>query len=162
MFYEFIKTHREQLGLTQAKLSQLSGISLPTIQNIEGGRANPEMETIDHLVKALGIELQFSTKKADWDFLSVCGVPLLNLKSISEICSKEKFVSEMRLALLECGYSSDERKLKAMGATLLALKTHFPTVYGELSCAKIAPTLLKKSGTLKLRRIALDRLSRFL
>ncbi len=179
MFYKHLRKHRELLGFTQTKLSFLSGVSLPTIQIIEAGRANPELETVQRLLLALGMKAQFVVKKADWDFLSLCGVPLTILNSSErpkpqEVCTKDRFIEEMRLALLEChalkdfGKDSDHnsgekaRKLKAIGATLMALRTHYPSVYAEFLRSEIAKKLLSQSGLEKLRRIALVGLMEFL
>jgi len=45
---------RSQSGYSQVRLAQESGVSLPTIQNIEAQKANP---TIDILEKIFLIEL---------------------------------------------------------------------------------------------------------
>ena len=106
MYFETLRRHRELFGLTQTKLSALSGVSLPTIQNIEAGRANPELETLQKLLHVLGIETQWGTRKPDWDFLSTCGVPLLGSQSsrkpeLRSPFSRTRFIEEMRLALPE-------------------------------------------------------------
>jgi transcriptional regulator with XRE-family HTH domain len=80
-------------------------VSLPTIQNIEAGRANPELETIQKLLHVLGIETQWTARKVDWDFLSTCGVPLLGSQpsrkpELRSPFSRTRFIEEMRLALL--------------------------------------------------------------
>lgn len=171
MFFELIRKQRELFGLTQAKLSFIAGVSLPTIQNIEAGRANPELETIQRLLQALGIETQFVVRHADWDFLSLCGVPLHKIETThkstnDEIFTKERFISEMRLALLECNSSTTAedkaRKSKALGATLVALQTHYPSVYEEFSGSALITELLNQANLQKLRRIALKGLMKFL
>ena len=170
MFFETLRRHRELFGLTQAKLSMLSGVSLPTIQNIEAGRANPELETIQKLLHVLGMETQFVAKSVDWDFLSSCGVPLrgyqTSLKAETGIpFLKTRFIEQMRLALLECNSSDTterDRKSKAIGATLLALQTHYPSVFADFSDSELAKKLLSQKGLQKLRRIALTGLMRFL
>ena len=39
------------------ELEELSGVSKTTINNIENGKANPTMDTLLLLAKALGVEL---------------------------------------------------------------------------------------------------------
>ncbi|MCX6103308.1 MAG: helix-turn-helix domain-containing protein [Proteobacteria bacterium] len=171
MFSQVIRKQRELFGLTQAKLSFIAGVSLPTIQNIEAGRANPELETVQRLLQALGMETQFVARRTNWNFLSLCGVPLYNIDNAQEVttyenCSKERFIGEMRLAINECNSSLNpgdkDRKFKALGATLLALQTHYPSVYAEFSSSTLAKELLNQTGLQKLRRIALKGLQKFL
>lgn len=48
----------QELGWTQARLAEVSGISEGTISNILGGRTkSPEFETAEALLNALGMEL---------------------------------------------------------------------------------------------------------
>jgi len=170
-----IRKQRELLGLTQTKLSFLSGVSLPTIQLIESGRGNPELETLERLLTALGLETQYVPKKANWEFLVLCGVPLTpaieaSKRSLLESPTKSRFVEEMRLAILESGSfaelaaetGEDERKSKAIAATLVALQTHYPSVYAEFSGSDIVKKLVNQKGLEKLRRIALAGMARFL
>ena len=49
-----LKRFRRDKGMTQAELSRQSGISIPCIKKIEGGRSNPEVRTLMALGKALG------------------------------------------------------------------------------------------------------------
>lgn len=44
-------------GYSLRELEELSGVSKTTINNIENGKANPTMETLLLLAKALGVEL---------------------------------------------------------------------------------------------------------
>lgn len=171
MFRLVLRSQREHLGLTQSKLSFLSGVSLPTIQLIESGRGNPELETLERLLSALGLETQFIPKKASWDFLILCGVPLTpaieaSKSSLLETPTKTRFVQEMRLAILESASLTESgegvRKSKAIAATLLALQTHYPSVYAEFSSSTVVKKLIVQKDLEKLRRIALTGLSQFL
>jgi len=171
MFNLVVRRQRERLGLTQSKLSFLSGVSLPTIQLIESGRGNPEFETFERLLSALGLETQFIPKKAKWDFLILCGVPLTPSEETSkprllEMPTKSRFVEEMRLAILESGLLTESgegvRKSKAIAATLVALQTHYPSVYAEFSGSEVVKKLVTQKGLEKLRRIALAGMARFL
>ncbi len=55
-----ISSAREAKGLSQKQLSQLSGITQCDISRIEGGTANPTIETLSRLCKVLGLELTIS------------------------------------------------------------------------------------------------------
>lgn len=46
---------REEKGLSQKQLSQLSGIMQCDISRIEGGVANPTIETLGKICKVLGL-----------------------------------------------------------------------------------------------------------
>jgi repressor LexA len=57
-FGERLKEVREQKGLTQNRLAELSGVSREYINQVEGGRrrGRPSMETVVALAGALGVE----------------------------------------------------------------------------------------------------------
>jgi hypothetical protein len=129
------------------------------------------LETFERLLSALGLETQVVPKKANWDFLTFCGVPLTPSGETSkprllETPTKSRFVEEMRLAILESGSltkkGEEVRKSKAVAATLLALQTHYPSVYSEFSGATAVKELMGQKDLEKLRRIALAGLARFL
>jgi predicted transcriptional regulator len=48
-----IAQRRKNLGMTQGELSALSRVSLATVQNIEAGRANPALGTVEKMCSAL-------------------------------------------------------------------------------------------------------------
>lgn len=55
-----LRTSREDLGLNQQQLAQISGISRGYISKLESGKAsNPSMETIKELAKALNVPLSY-------------------------------------------------------------------------------------------------------
>ena len=55
-----ISSTREEKGLSQKQLSLLSGVSQCDISRIEGGVANPTVETISKLCSVLGLEMHLS------------------------------------------------------------------------------------------------------
>ena len=57
-----IKTRRDNLGVTQDILADLSGVGLRTLKKFESGKGNPTLETLNKLGKALGMELTFTVK----------------------------------------------------------------------------------------------------
>ncbi len=50
---EKIKKYRKEKGLTQKKLGELCGINEANIRKYELGKANPKIETIEKIAKAL-------------------------------------------------------------------------------------------------------------
>lgn len=60
---EKLKRRRELLGLLQAQLAQLSGISTRTIQLVEQGKSNPSLETLLQLADPLGLRLEVILKE---------------------------------------------------------------------------------------------------
>ncbi len=52
-----IRQRRRRLGVDQKRLSELSGVSVHTISDIESGKANPTVSTLHRLLDVLGLEL---------------------------------------------------------------------------------------------------------
>ena len=50
-----VKRVREKIGLTQEKLSEISGFSQQYISGLEQGRRNPTIVTLYELSQALGV-----------------------------------------------------------------------------------------------------------
>ena len=60
-----LKKRREELGVTQEHLAELSGVGLRTLKELERGRSNPTFETLKKLADVLGMELNLEVKKPD-------------------------------------------------------------------------------------------------
>ena len=58
-----IKERREMLKITQENLSDLSGVGLRTIKQLEAGKANPTYRTLQEIADVLGLELVLQVKK---------------------------------------------------------------------------------------------------
>jgi len=76
MFTENLKYHRINSGLSQEKLAEIAGISVRTIQRLEGGDTEPRGDTVIRLSKALEISpedlLQYK-KQEDRSYLkAIC------------------------------------------------------------------------------------------
>ena len=52
-----IKERRCFLGIDQKTLSELSGVAVHTISNIESGKGNPTIKVANKIIKVLGMEL---------------------------------------------------------------------------------------------------------
>lgn len=58
-----IKERRSQLEITQQDLSDISGVGLRTIKDIETGKGNPSIHTLLKILDVLGMELDAQIKK---------------------------------------------------------------------------------------------------
>ena len=59
---ESLKNRRIRLQVNQETLSLLTGVSLRTIKQLESGKGNPTLETIQKLADVLGLELRLEIK----------------------------------------------------------------------------------------------------
>jgi transcriptional regulator with XRE-family HTH domain len=59
---EKLRQRRELLGLLQAQLSAISGVSTRTIQLVEQGKGNPSFGTLMQLADPLGLRLDLILK----------------------------------------------------------------------------------------------------
>ena len=59
-----LKQRRIALAVTQEYVSQLSGVSLPTIKKVESGKSNPTFTTLSKIADVLGIEIKLEVKKS--------------------------------------------------------------------------------------------------
>ena len=168
---KLIWTLRRMHGYSQTHLATLSKTSLPTIQNIEAGRANPSLKTLQKIAQVLHCEIKIDSKPPNWDLLAWHGVPILTYTQnfIQTPTSKTlvKVISEACMAVLTHKSEPDqERKLEALQAVLIALKTHFPKFFEKKlkSVPSITELYPKKlSGRLiRLKRYALQRLCDYL
>ncbi|HEY8956896.1 helix-turn-helix domain-containing protein [Chitinophaga sp.] len=57
-----IQQRRELLGLLQAQLAALSGVSTRTIQLVEQGKGNPSLQTLIRLIDPLGLRIDLLLK----------------------------------------------------------------------------------------------------
>jgi transcriptional regulator with XRE-family HTH domain len=57
-----IRKRRASLGIDQRTLSGISGVAVHTLSNIEAGRGNPTVATLDRVLSALGMELRIQLK----------------------------------------------------------------------------------------------------
>jgi len=61
---EILKKRREILKISQLDLSQMSGVSLSTVKDLERGHGNPSVATLEALCKVLGLEFKLETKSS--------------------------------------------------------------------------------------------------
>lgn len=58
-----VRRRRISLHIDQRALSEIAGIAVHTLSNIEAGKANPTVVTLDRLLNALGMELRIQIKE---------------------------------------------------------------------------------------------------
>jgi transcriptional regulator with XRE-family HTH domain/predicted RNase H-like HicB family nuclease len=56
---------REDLGLTQAELAKLAGVSQPAIAQLESPDSNPTIETLNRVARAMGAQIDFHPSAGD-------------------------------------------------------------------------------------------------
>lgn len=54
---QLLKKRRNELGINQIDLSEISGVALHTISDIESGKGNPTLQIINKICDILGMEL---------------------------------------------------------------------------------------------------------
>lgn len=59
-----IKERREMLQVTQEGLAELSGVGLRTLKQLESGKGNPTLQTLQKITDVLGLELSLKLKNA--------------------------------------------------------------------------------------------------
>jgi DNA-binding XRE family transcriptional regulator len=58
-----LKARREMLQVTQETLAELSGVALRTVKQLESGKGNPTLQTLQKLTDVLGMEVCIQIKK---------------------------------------------------------------------------------------------------
>jgi transcriptional regulator with XRE-family HTH domain len=156
-----LKKLRQSLGLTQAELSRLAGVSVPLIQLLERGEGNPSLETLKLIGKVIGFDVQLNEKPANWPLLITAGLPLAGPHQTDATLTIWDVVREFSLAHAQ---AQNERERDALKAMLLAIKMHYPSCYRRFFAHQgIAIELGDVDGrVLKLSRMARARLSEWL
>lgn len=115
-----IKSLRTAQGYTQYELAEKAGVSLPTIQNIEGGRANPSLSNIEKILGALNARLEIKINLQSFDILDLFNMDLERFKKID--------LKEILLQFFESANANpfQGRDLELMTALLSGLSAHYP------------------------------------
>lgn len=161
-----LKLKRKNLGLSQQRLAELAGVSLPTIQTMESGRANPSLEILIRISKVVGLGLVLEATPVDWDLLATLGIPLSTNNKSKINPTAEILILELRKALVISINATADRKVEALAATLLALKSHWPSIFKKLGTLREAANQLiaeqDLNRLLKLRSLASESLQVYL
>lgn len=60
---EVMKSRRKALGISQQDLSEMAGIGLATIKDIERGKGNPSLSTVTRILDILGMDIVFRVRQ---------------------------------------------------------------------------------------------------
>ncbi|MFW5616858.1 MAG: helix-turn-helix domain-containing protein [Prevotella pectinovora] len=58
-----IKSRRKVLAISQLDLAEMAEVSLATVKDIERGKGNPSLSTVNKLLGVLGLEMDFKIRK---------------------------------------------------------------------------------------------------
>ena len=160
---------RAQLGYTQVKLAQLSGVSLPTIQNIESSKTNPTVDVLNKILMSLGMEIKAQPLPIDIQKASVLGVPLTSSDESNKDLKPNaaQLIHEMnRWPLPLMMKQFNHRDEEAIVAFVTAIYDHYPKFYtqnieNDIFNQKILE-FRSNARIPKLRRMALNQLSKYL
>ena len=151
------KIRREQQKLTQAELSQLSGVSIPMIQKLEYGDGNPSLNTMKKLSDALGFDIAIKERPVDWELICKAGVPLTGYGEYLRPVNKISVIREVKKAWNK---DLDLRHREALAAFILAIKRHYKLMW--MKHFKDLPTKESEdfdpNRMLKLSRIAISKI----
>lgn len=63
--YNKIKERRILLRITQQDLADISGVALRTVKQVETGKGNPSVNTLNKIASVLGMSLSLTIKNLD-------------------------------------------------------------------------------------------------
>lgn len=61
-----IKKRRARLGLSQKDLAEFAEVGIATIKDIERGKGNPSLHTLQRIMTVLGLEMIIQTKEMQY------------------------------------------------------------------------------------------------
>lgn len=60
---EVMKLQRKALGITQQDLADMSEVAISTIKQIESGKGNPSLSTVEKIMDILGMEVKYEIRQ---------------------------------------------------------------------------------------------------
>jgi len=128
-----IRHTRRSLGISQTDLAVRAGVSLATLQNLEAGRANPSLSTLEKLLEPLGLGLELRPREADWNAVAALGLPHREQGPRGLPVDAASLLTHIHRAALDLERRPEqpdrERKSECLQALLLAIRSHFPSRY---------------------------------
>ena len=58
-----ISSRRRQLGITQQDLAEMAEVGISTVKDIERGKGNPSLKTLEKICTVLGLEIHLDLKR---------------------------------------------------------------------------------------------------
>ena len=159
---EILRSARHRRGLSQSCLAHSAGVSLPTVQNIETGRANPAWSTVGALLKALHLTLDIQDQEPNWPLFRLLGCPLAGDAQTGAPTREVLLGALLSLNGAILGITRASREAKALRAWLTAIHDHYPSLWRSVP-QKVRSWMTKGDDvSIKLRRIALQSLAAYL
>lgn len=60
---EVMKSRRKTLSISQFDLAEMAEVSLATVKDIERGKGNPSLATVNKIIEVLGMEMIFQVRQ---------------------------------------------------------------------------------------------------
>jgi predicted transcriptional regulator len=60
-----LRSRRQILGVDQKTLAQVAGVSVHALSDLESGKGNPTLSTLQRVLEALGLTLQVRVQEMD-------------------------------------------------------------------------------------------------
>ncbi|WP_308236306.1 helix-turn-helix domain-containing protein [uncultured Prevotella sp.] len=60
---EVMKSRRKTLSISQLDLAEMAEVSLATVKDIERGKGNPSLATVNKIIEVLGMEMIFQVRQ---------------------------------------------------------------------------------------------------
>lgn len=60
---EVMKSQRKKLGISQQDLAEMADVGITTIKQIEAGKGNPSLSTIEKILEVLGMEIKYEVRQ---------------------------------------------------------------------------------------------------
>lgn len=60
---DVMKSQRKALGISQQDLADMSEVAISTIKQIESGKGNPSLSTVENIMDILGMEIKYEIRK---------------------------------------------------------------------------------------------------
>ena len=132
---KLVRKARKRKKLSQVQLAAQTGVSLPTIQNIEANKGNPTISVLEKVCSPLDISLEFSDREPKWALLQTCGLPIeveKNNQKNHQCPTPQQLTRELTSAvryLTKEFPSKDKRVEESVASMLCTIKHHYSTFY---------------------------------
>ena len=60
---EVMKDQRKKLGISQQDLAEMADVGITTIKQIEAGKGNPSLSTVEKILEVLGMEIKYEVRQ---------------------------------------------------------------------------------------------------
>lgn len=60
---EVMKDQRKKLGISQQDLAEMADVGITTIKQMEAGKGNPSLSTVEKILEVLGMEIKYEIRQ---------------------------------------------------------------------------------------------------